>query len=154
MKRFVFNIAPVYRRTGGRVCFASNDFREMHVTIRLRWATRNYVGTVFGGSIYGSIDPIYMLQFIGILGKDYIVWDKAATIQFLKPIKGRVFARFLITDEILEHVHKEISSKGKVVLDLPVEYVDKKGLTYFEAKKTLYIASKSYYKDRLAKKEA
>ena len=60
LNRWYFNFFPAYRRTGARVCFMSADIKEIHVKLRLYWATRNYVGTVFGGSIYGAVDPIYM----------------------------------------------------------------------------------------------
>jgi len=37
-------------------------------------ADENYVGTIFGGSMYAAVDPVYMLMLIMNLGKDYIVW--------------------------------------------------------------------------------
>jgi len=85
----LFNLVPAYRRTGARISFISEDFKEVHLKLRLKWTTRNYVGTVFGGSIYGALDPIYMVQLINILGGKYVVWDKAATIKFIRPIKKR-----------------------------------------------------------------
>jgi hypothetical protein len=60
LNRFLFNIFPAYRRGGGRVAFISSDWYEVHVCLNLNWTTKNYVGSVFGGSIYAAIDPIYM----------------------------------------------------------------------------------------------
>jgi len=57
----------------------------VRIRLPLIWRTRNYVGTIFGGSLYGAVDPIYMIMLIKALGPDYIVWDKAATIRFLRP---------------------------------------------------------------------
>jgi hypothetical protein len=34
--------------------------------------------------MYSAVDPIYMVMLIRRLGKDYVVWDKAASIQFKK----------------------------------------------------------------------
>ena len=148
LKRLVFNLFPSYRRTGGRIAFISDDWHEIHVALRFRLATRNYVGSVFGGSIYGALDPIYMVQLIVILGKDYVVWDKAATVKFIKPIRGKVYARFEITDELLADIKARIATDKKYVLDLPVVFVDAKGVVYAEVSKTLYIADKDWYAAR------
>ena len=43
---------------------------------------------MFGGSLYASVDPFYMIMLIRNLGSEYIVWDKAATIRFKKPGKS------------------------------------------------------------------
>ena len=95
IKRIGFNFFPAYRRTGGRIVFISDDYKEVHVRLGLNWTTKNYVGTVFGGSIFGASDPIYMVQLYHILGnEDYIIWDVEGHVKFLKPIKKNVFAKF------------------------------------------------------------
>ena len=63
-----FNFFPAYRRTGGRLTYLADDYHEIHVKLPLSWRTRNYVGTIFGGSMYGAIDPVYMIMLIKILG--------------------------------------------------------------------------------------
>ncbi|MFY9310803.1 MAG: DUF4442 domain-containing protein [Bacteroidia bacterium] len=143
-----FNLFPAYRRTGGRICFLSNDWRDVHVKLKLTWKTKNYVGTVFGGSIYGAVDPIYMIQLINILGKDFVVWDKSANIYFLKPVKSAVYARFQITNEILEEIRHKINADKKYVINLPVEFLDKDGVVYAKVEKAIYIAEKGYYKNK------
>jgi hypothetical protein len=143
-----FNMFPAYRGTGGRICFLSHDWRDVHVKLKLTWKTKNYVGTVFGGSIYGAVDPIYMIQLINILGNDFVVWDKSANIYFLKPIKSPVYARFQITNEILEDIRHKINADKKYVINLPVEFLDKNGVVYAKVEKAIYIADKSYYKNK------
>src|SRR5215217_7970498 len=86
--RIKFNFFPAYRGSGARVTYIRDDYREIRVKIPLSWRTRNYVGTIYGGSMYSAIDPIYMLMLIRILGPEYVVWDKAAKIRFRKPGKG------------------------------------------------------------------
>ncbi len=67
--------------------------------------TRPYsVGTMCGGSIYGAVDPIYMVMLIKILGPGYVVWDKAVSIQFKKPGTSTLFAIFVITNEELKAI--------------------------------------------------
>jgi acyl-coenzyme A thioesterase PaaI-like protein len=83
--RLKFNIFPAYRGSGGRVTYIADDYREVRVKLPLSWRTRNYVGTIYGGSIYAAIDPIYMLMLVKNLGREYTVWDKAANIRFKSP---------------------------------------------------------------------
>jgi len=145
LRRLTFNLFPAIRGTGVWVSFISDDYREIHIRLPLSWRTRNYVGTVFGGSIYAATDPFYMVQLMNILGKEFVVWDKAATIKFKKPIKKSVVARFLITDEILTEIKENIANKNSYTIDLPVSLQDKEGTVYAEIIKTIYIADKSYY---------
>ena len=148
VKRFAFNLFPAIRGTGGWVSFISDDWRELHIRLPLSWRTRNYVGTVFGGSIYASTDPFYMIQLMKILGKEYVVWDKAALIKFKRPIKKSVYARFLITDEILDEIKGKVKQHGSYDIELPILFEDKEGVVYAEILKTIYIADKTYYKSR------
>jgi hypothetical protein len=55
--RWGFNLFPAFRGTGARVTYIAEDFREMRVKLPLNWRTRNYVGTIFSGSLYGAVDP-------------------------------------------------------------------------------------------------
>jgi len=153
-KRWAFNLFPAIRRTGGRVSFISSDHKEIHIRLPLNWKTRNYVGTVFGGSIYACTDPFYMIQFMHILGDNYVVWDKSANIKFKKPIKQTVYARFFVTDEMLSEVKEVVSKEGFYNIDIPVNLVDKEGLVYAEIMKTIYIATKAYYRERTKSKKS
>lgn len=148
LKRLTFNLFPAIRGTGVWVSFISNDFREIHIRLPLNWRTRNYVGTIFGGSIYASTDPFYMLQLMHILGKKYVVWDKSAQIKFKKPIKKTVYARFLISDEILNEIKENVKNNNSYTIDLPVLFQDKEATVYAEIVKTIYIADRSYYNER------
>lgn len=94
MFRWGWNFFPAYRGAGGRIEYISDDWHEARVRLPLSWRTRNYVGTIYGGSIYASIDPIYMLMLMHILGKGYVVWDKAANVRFRKPGRTTLWADF------------------------------------------------------------
>jgi hypothetical protein len=140
--RWGFNLFPAYRGTGGRVIYAAADFHEVRVKLPLNWRTRNYVGTIYGGSIYGAIDPIYMLMLMRILGPGYVVWDKAANVRFRKPGKGTLFADFLLTaDEIIEI--KDLAENARSIDRIyKVELKDKSGVVHAQIEKTLYISKK------------
>ena len=130
--------------------FVSGDFKELHVQLKLNIRTRNRVGTVYGGSIYSSVDPYFMLMMMEILGKDYVVWDKGATMKFIRPITDKVKCRFLISDELVEKVKSEIATNGQYVFDMPLQYEDEEGKVYAVFNKTIYTASKEYYKNKKA----
>ena len=146
LKKILFNIFPAYRRTGARICFISDDLKEVHIKLGLKWTTRNYVGSVFGGSVYGALDPIFMVQLINILGNKYVVWDKSATIKFIRPIKQVVFARFLISDNLLSEIKKEIELNNEMEIELSAQFSDANEITYAKVIKKLYIADREYYK--------
>ncbi len=140
--RWGFNFFPAYRGTGGRVVYIADDWREIRIKLPLSWRTRNYVGTIYGGSIYGAIDPIYMLMLMRILGDGYIVWDKAAKIRFRKPGKTTLFANFELTaDEIGQIV--ELAENAKSIDRVyNVDLKDRSGLVHAQIEKTLYISKK------------
>lgn len=87
--RWTFNLWPCYRGTGGRVTAIAADWREVRVCLPLNWRTRNYVGTTFGGSMGGAVDPFFMIMLIKLLGPGCTVWDKAAPSASASPAAAR-----------------------------------------------------------------
>ena len=146
--RMVLNFWPCIRRTGGRVTYIAPDFTELHTCLRLNWKTRNVVGTIFGGSLYASTDPFYMLMLMKILGPDFIVWDKGCTFRFRKPAKETVYAQFKITPDMLKDVREKVAQSGYTNVTWPLAYRSKSGEVYTEFEKTLYISTKESYKAR------
>lgn len=138
-QRFGFNLFPAYRGTGGRVTYIAHDWREVRVEIPLSRRTRNYVGTIFGGSMYGAIDPIYMLMLIHCLGADYVVWDKAATIRFLRPGRSTLRANFELPVEETDAIRSALESARSMDRIYTVGLVDGQGTVCAEVDKTLYV---------------
>ena len=87
--RTFMNLWPPFRGMGIRVREIAPDFRKVIVELRMKLFNRNYVGTHFGGSLFAMTDPYWMIMMMRNLGDEYVVWDKAGTIRFLKPAKGR-----------------------------------------------------------------
>ena len=140
--RWKFNLFPAYRGSGARVVYIAGNYREMRVKIPLSWRTRNYVGTIYGGSLYGGIDPIYMLMLIKTLGTDYTVWDKAAKIRFKRPGRETLFAEFLLTGEELDEIKTLLETRESVDRIYNVELKDRAGKVHCLIEKTIYIAKK------------
>ncbi|MDM5336575.1 DUF4442 domain-containing protein [Fictibacillus enclensis] len=141
--RYGFNLFPAYRGTGARVIYIAEDYSEITIQLPLNWRTRNYVGTIFGGSIYGAVDPMYMYMFLKLLGDDYIVWDKAASISFKKPGKSTLYATFKITPEEVEDVKRQLKSRHSLDRIYEVDVVDETGLVHAVVEKTIYIRRKA-----------
>ncbi len=134
---------PPFFGAGIRIREISDDFTLVRVEMRLRFWNRNYVGTHFGGSLYSMVDPFYMLMLIENLGRDYIVWDKAASIRFIKPGRGRVSAIFSLSSEEILSVRGRVDSAGKTEIDFQVQIRDDSGAVVSEVSKTIYIRKKS-----------
>jgi acyl-coenzyme A thioesterase PaaI-like protein len=140
--RQIINIYGPFFGAGVKATYISKDFRKAKVSLPLRWYNRNYVGVHFGGSLYSMIDPFYMLLLMNTLGKDYIVWDKSAEIEFIKPGKGTVSASFIVTDEMLAEIKLKTANGNKFLPTYPVTIIDENGDIVAKASKTLYIRCK------------
>jgi hypothetical protein len=120
----------------------SEDYLELDVRMKLTWYNRNYVGTQFGGSLYAMTDPFYMLMLINNLGRDYIVWDKGAKIDFIKPGRGTVFANFRLTTDQVADIKKKTDAEAKYIFDLLVDIVDENNQVIARVIKTMYVRKK------------
>ncbi len=148
MYRWGFNLFPAYRGTGGRVLYIASDWREVKIKLPLNWRTRNYVGTIFGGSIYGAIDPFYMLMLMHILGPGYTVWDKAANIRFRRPGKSVLFADFHLSDEEIVEIKNLADGAASIDRVYNVELKDRDGVVHAHIEKTLYISKKTNSREK------
>ena len=140
LRRWAWNFIPAYRGTGGRVTYISDDYTEIHVRLPLSWRTRNYVGTIYGGSMYGAVDPVYMLMLMKLLGRDYVVWDKAASIRFRRPGRTTLRAKFVVDAAEVEAIKDALRGRKSVDRVYTVELVDDAGKVHARVEKTLYIA--------------
>lgn len=140
--RWLLNFYPPYFGAGIKVRYISPDFREVHVSMGLKWYNRNYVRTQFGGSLYSMTNPFYMLMLMENLGRDYIVWDKAAHIEFISPGKGTVHADFKIDEAMLNDVREHTANGEKYLPKYKATIRDDHGTLVARVEKTLYIRRK------------
>lgn len=140
--RWKFNLIPAFWGTGAKLTFLARDFREAEIRLPLSWRTRNYVGTIFGGSMYAAVDPIYMVLLIHILGPDYVVWDKAATIRFRKPGRSILRARFSVPREDTDEIRRLLETTASLDRTYTIDLKDKEGVTCASIEKLIYIRKK------------
>ncbi len=142
--RRAMRLWPPYLFAGIRVKHISPDFRAVDVELRHGRFNMNYVGTHFGGSIFSMTDPFYVLMLSGILGRDYVIWDRAAAINFIRPGTGTLLAKFRLTDEMLDAVRANTAKPGDRYLPVwPVDVRDSEGEIVASVDKTLYIRNAS-----------
>ena len=139
LARWGFNLLPAYWGTGARITYIAADYREVRVELPFGWRTRNYVGTIFGGSMYGAGDGIFMVMLIKNLGPDYIVWDKAAAIRFKKPARTRLHARFVLSETELDDIRAQLASGGSLERVHRAELTDRGGMVHAEVEWTVHI---------------
>lgn len=142
LMKYLLNIWPPFLFTGIRVIALSSDFKEAKIQLSQRSWNTNAVGVHFGGSLYAMTDPFYMLMILAQLGKDYIVWDKSAEIEYIKPGKGKVFADFVVSDGLIDEIIRQTQSGEKYLPQLPVNIINEQGELVAKLNRTVYIRKK------------
>ena len=136
------NFYPPLLGAGIRVLHRQSDDYTIKVQMKLTRLNFNAVGTHFGGSLYAMCDPFFMLILLEHMGRDYIVWDKAASIQFVKPGRGTVTATFHISPEQIAELQAQADREGKIEPVFNVEVIDEQGEIVAKVEKRLYIRRK------------
>ena len=112
------------------------------VEMKLTALNRNILGTHFGGSLYAMCDPWFVLILMRVLGPDYIVWDKAANIQFLQPGRGYFAATFHIPLERVDEIREQADARKKIEPVFTVDVLDEKNRVVARVEKLLYVRKK------------
>jgi acyl-coenzyme A thioesterase PaaI-like protein len=146
--RYGFNLHPAYRRTGGRVDYVSPDLSTIRVRVPLNRSTRNLVGTIFGGSLFAITDGPHPFLLILALGRDYVIWDKAASIQYKRPGRTTLYGDCTITAEEIAEVKDILTRQQEVDRVYRIELKDDSGIVHSVVERTVYIANKDHYRQK------
>lgn len=153
--KWAFNLSPMYRRSTARIQSVSDDLSKICIRLPITYKNKNYMGTIFGGSMFSSVDPIPMVQLIYLTDHQYVIWDKSAEIYFKRPAHIDLHAEFTYTKEELKEIEERIKTEKEIVIVKTTQLTDKSKKTlYCEIKKTIYIADKSFYKQKRQQKKA
>lgn len=125
--------------SGANIKIRTLDAYTVESSMSLIETNTNYVGTHFGGSLYSMCDPFFMFLLMQNLGKDYMVWDKAAGIEFVKPGTGTVTARFHIPAEEFDFLKAELAKVRKLDRIYRCDVLNEAGEVVARMTKTLYI---------------
>lgn len=148
--RRLMNLWPPLLFSGIRITHIAEDWRSVDVTLRERFYNRNYVGAHFGGSIFAMTDPFWMIMVMKALDRSYTVWDRAAAIEFLKPGRGTLTARFRLDETALDEIRVQTAQDGaKCLRAMPVDVTDAQGDIVARITKTLHIRRRPDTRSRI-----
>lgn len=142
----LMNFWPPFFFTGIKIEKISKDYRHIQVKLKLRFWNANILGTQYGGSIYSMADPFYMAMLMKNLGPKYSIWDKSACIRFLKPGRFDLYAEFILSEEDIDAIHKNLEDNQKLEWTRKIDIKDKEGTLIAEVDKVISIKKKSCIK--------
>lgn len=141
---------PPYLVSGIRVVELADDLSSVTVSLKTRPWNKNYFGTHFGGSLYSMCDPFFVFLLAQQLGKDHIIWDKSAEIEFVKAVSEPVFATFAVDSATVDEIRQTALTQFSVEPRLATEIATAGGDVVARLKKTLYVRRKDA-KERFAR---
>jgi acyl-coenzyme A thioesterase PaaI-like protein len=144
--RLGMNLWPPFLGAGIRVRHIAEDWSEVIVDLRHGLMNRNYVGTHYGGSLFSMTDPFYALMLMHLLGERYLVWDQAASIEFVAPGRGTVTARFALSPQRVDEIRAQAASGEKVLPKFDVEVRGSDNALVARVRKTLYVRLKPRFR--------
>lgn len=144
--RHLLNFWPPFLFNGIRVEILAGDYRYAKVTLNDRPWRRNINRSQFGGAMFAMTDPIYPLMVMGALGKEYIVWDKKADIDFIKPGKGKLTAEFFLQDPMLTEIQQATQHGEKYFPQFLVHVKNSNDDIVCEVNRTLYVRKKPQHR--------
>ncbi|MCK6262186.1 DUF4442 domain-containing protein [Vibrio sp. ZSDE26] len=144
--KFALNSWPPFWGAGIKIISISEDFREVKMKLKLRWWNKNANRTQYGGSIFSLTDPVYSLMLMGILREQYFVWDKEASINFIKPGGSDLFADFMISQPQLDAIYESTINGDKCFPEFVIHVKNNKGEVVSEVQRKLYIRKKPKYR--------
>ncbi|TKD58970.1 PaaI family thioesterase [Flavobacterium sp. ASW18X] len=152
--KYGFNWSPMYKRSTAKIVAIEPDLSYIKIKLPISYKNRNYANSIFGGSMFAAVDPIPMVQLINILGDNYVVWDKAAQIRFKRPAKQHLYADFRVNKAEIQQIQADVAANNEIEISKTTYLTNEDGTTIFcEVDKTIYIAKKSFYKEKLARRK-
>jgi len=148
--RLSFNRHPAYRGTGGRVVHVAPDLSRIRVSLPLTWRTRNPAGSLYGGSLFAITDGVHPILLVNPLGKDVVIWDKAARIRDRRPGFTTLHADFVVDQAEIAVIRAALAESPKLDRTYLVELKDSQGVVYAQVERTVHVAKKSHYRRKAA----
>lgn len=146
MVKYALNLWPPFWGSGIKIVSISDDFRFVKITLKLRWWNKNANRTQYGGSIFSLTDPVYSLMLMGILGQQYFIWDKQASINFIQPGDSDLTADFVISEQCIDAIKQATEYGDKYFPSFTVNVLNNKGELVSQVQRTLYVRKKPEYR--------
>ncbi|MCJ2375762.1 DUF4442 domain-containing protein [Vibrio sp. ZSDZ34] len=146
--KFVLNTWPPFWGAGIKITEISEDFRQVSVTLKFRWWNKNANRSHYGGSIFSMTDSIYSLMLMGILREQYFVWDREASINFVKPGVSDLQADFTISQNQLNEIQAQTALGDKHFPEFVTHVKDQEGQVVATIQRKLYVRRKPKYRQQ------
>jgi acyl-coenzyme A thioesterase PaaI-like protein len=140
----LLNFWPPFAGAGIRVRAMSRDWRYARVELRACAVNRGYFGTHFGGSLFAMTDPFYTLMLTNLLGGNYVVWDQAAEIEYVRPGRGTVQAEFRVEEAQVAELRRLAQDGQPVRPEFLVQVTDQSGAEIARVRKRMYVRLKKH----------
>lgn len=140
--RWLMNVWLPFLFAGIRVLAISDDWRYAKVRLRRHLLNQNIFGVHFGGSLYAMVNPFWPLLVLGQLGKEYIVWDTAGEVQFIKAVRENVYAEFQLDPAVVEDIRTAAAGGDKVLRWFHTDIKTASGEVIATVRKQVYVRKK------------
>jgi acyl-coenzyme A thioesterase PaaI-like protein len=130
-----------------------NDYRDCELKLNRSLLNMNMNGTIFGGSIFSSIDPFYAVMFWQIFARKKVkvqTWLKSAHIQYLKPAGTDLFVHFHLDENEVNDAETSLNATGKFIRTYTIEIKNKHGEICAIAQTEVYIRKASEEQETLS----
>ncbi|GAA3766692.1 hotdog fold domain-containing protein [Microbacterium kribbense] len=128
--------------SGIRVRPFAEDWTSVTVQLHVNLLTRNYVKTAFGGSMSAMTDPYFFMLVAHQLGRDYVVWDTKGEIDFVKPGRGVLTARFEVPQAKAADLRERARGGAKVLEWFQTDITDAAGDVVAHVRREVYVREK------------
>lgn len=152
--KLALNLWPPFWGAGIKIMAISDDFRYVRLRLKLRWWNKNANRTQYGGSIFSLTDPVYSLMLMGILGKQYFVWDQQAHIEFIRPGNDDLFADFIISEDCIAEIMAATELGNKYLPEFSVNVIKANNEVVARVTRTLYVRKKPQYRSEMIDKSS
>ncbi len=133
---------PPFLASGIRVQYIADDWSRAGVKLGLTRWNKNYFGTQFGGNLFKMCDPFWALLATESLGREYLVWDAAAEIDFVAPGREAVYARFELTPAVIAEMRAATEAGDKHLRWFENDVTTADGSVIARVRKQLYVRRK------------
>ncbi|WP_288802377.1 PaaI family thioesterase [uncultured Corynebacterium sp.] len=110
--RHTMNAWPPLAGSGVRIMDISQDWRAARVELKLAPWNANMHGAAFGGTLYAMTDFLFGTIIARVLGKDYEVWTRTGTFQYLAPGRNGAYMDVEFTPELEKWVRDTVAEDG------------------------------------------
>lgn len=110
--RRTMNMWPPLAGSGIRITHISEDWRTARIDLNLAVWNANMHGAAFGGTLYATTDFLVGTVLARVLGKDFEVWTRTGTFQYLAPGRDGAYLEVEITHELENWVRETIAEDG------------------------------------------